>query len=116
MQGPIVYTIGLTFDGESGRGEVHHARHDLEILSRETGGIAFFPKSLEDIDRIAAEVARDIRNQFTLAYHSTHPLSTGYHTISVKAHHPGGGKLIIHTRSGYLSRDASQNKVGPGER
>jgi len=59
MQGPIIYSIGLMFGGG---GESRHARHDLQALSRETGGIAFFPGSLKDIDSVAAEVARDIRN------------------------------------------------------
>ena len=53
--------------------EVRHARRALEMLSNETGGIAFFPKSMEQIDEIAAEVARDIRSQYTIGYHSTKP-------------------------------------------
>jgi Ca-activated chloride channel family protein len=65
-QGPIIYSIGLMFGG----GEPRHARHDLKLLSSETGGIAFFPGSLKDIDSVAAEVARDIRNQYAIAYHS----------------------------------------------
>jgi hypothetical protein len=41
MQGPIIYSIGLLFGGDKSR----HARHDLQALSSETGGIAFFPVS-----------------------------------------------------------------------
>jgi len=58
---------------EMSHAEVRHARRALEMLSTETGGIAFFPKSIENIDQIAAEVARDIRNQYTLGYRSTKP-------------------------------------------
>jgi len=43
------------------------------MLSTETGGMAFFPKNIEQVDEIAAEVAREIRNQYTLGYHSTKP-------------------------------------------
>jgi Ca-activated chloride channel family protein len=42
MHGPIIYSIGLLFGGDKSR----HAKRDLEALSRETGGIAFFPTSL----------------------------------------------------------------------
>src|SRR5580692_8938438 len=74
MQGPIIYSIGLLFAGDKSR----RARHDLQTLSNETGGIAFFPESLKDIDSVAAEVARDIRNQYAIAYHSTRPSTEGY--------------------------------------
>jgi len=108
MQSPIVYSIGLLFNGESGRGETHRAKHDLQALSNETGGIAFFPSSLQDIDRVAAEVARDIRNQYTLAYHSTRTAIDGYHSINVEARRTGRGKLVVHTRSGYLLKRTSE--------
>jgi VWFA-related protein len=72
------------------------------MLSTETGGIAFFPKSIENIDQIAAEVARDIRNQYTLGYHSTKPTSEpGFRQVKVTAEAKGMGKLTVRTRTGY---------------
>ena len=71
LSGPVIYTIGLLFGDEMSHAEVRHARRALELLSNETGGIAFFPKSMEQVDEIAAEVARDIRSQYTIGYHST---------------------------------------------
>ena len=65
LSGPVIYTIGLLFGDEMSHAEVRHARRALELLSNETGGIAFFPKSMEQVDEIAAEVARDIRSQYT---------------------------------------------------
>jgi Ca-activated chloride channel family protein len=104
MQGPVIYSIGLLFDGENSGRETRHARHGLELLAGETGGIAFFPGSLKEVDAIAAEVARDIRNQYTIAYHSTHASGTGsYHSVRVEAHLPGHHKLRVLTRSGYDS-------------
>jgi Ca-activated chloride channel homolog len=103
MQGPIIYSIGLLFGGDKSR----HARRDLQALSSETGGIAFFPGSLKDIDSVAAEVARDIRNQYALAYHSPHASVGGYHSVTVEAHAEGHGRLIVYTRSGYLSKQTS---------
>ena len=100
MQGPIIYSIGLLFGGDKSR----HARHDLQTLSNETGGIAFFPGSLNDIDAVAAEVARDIRNQYAIAYHSTRASTEGYHTVKVEAHSQEHGKLTVHTRLGYFAK------------
>jgi Ca-activated chloride channel homolog len=104
MQGPIIYSIGLLFSGDSGGGAKRRARHALESLSSETGGIAFFPKSLDDVDAVAAEVARDIRNQYTLAYHSARAPIPGYHSVTLEARAPGHGRLSVHTRTGYYSK------------
>ena len=102
LSGPVIYTIGLLFGDEMTRAEVRHARRALEMLSTETGGIAFFPKSIENIDQIAAEVARDIRNQYMLGYHSTKPTTEpGFRRVQVTAEGKGG-KLTVRTRTGYF--------------
>jgi Ca-activated chloride channel homolog len=103
MQGPIIYSIGLLFGGDKSR----HAKRDLQALSSETGGIAFFPNTLKDVDSVAAEVARDIRNQYAVAYHSPQASMGGYHTVKVEAHALGHGKLTVYTRSGYRSKQSS---------
>jgi hypothetical protein len=73
------------------------------MLSAETGGMAFFPKSIEEIDPIAAEVARDIRNQYSLGYHSTKPTTVpGFRRVEVTAEAKGHGKLTVRTRTGYF--------------
>ena len=109
LQGPVVYSIGLLF-GDSGGRESRRAKRALKLLSDETGGIAFFPKSLADVDSIAAEVARDIRNQYTIGYHSTKPPSQGgYRTLKVEAHGAGHGKLVVRTRSGYYPKPVASD-------
>ena len=105
LQGPVVYSIGLLFGDEGGGRESHRAKRALKLLSDETGGIAFFPKSLADVDSIAAEVARDIRNQYTIGYHSTKPAALGgYRVVKVDVHASGHGKLVPRTRSGYYPK------------
>jgi VWFA-related protein len=102
LSGPVIYSIGLLFGDEMSHAEVRHARRALEMLSTETGGIAFFPKSIENIDQIAAEVARDIRNQYTLGYRSTRPTTEpGFRHVQVNAEAKGMGKLTVRTRTGY---------------
>jgi VWFA-related protein len=73
------------------------------LLSDETGGLAFFPKNLGQVDQIAAEVARDIRNQYTIGYHSSKPASLGgYRVVHVDAKAKGYNKLSVRTRPGYF--------------
>jgi Ca-activated chloride channel homolog len=103
LSGPVIYSIGLLFGDEMNRQDVRHARRALDLLSTETGGMAFFPKSIEQIDQIAAEVARDIRNQYTLGYHSTKPTTEpGFRRVQVDAEAKGMGKLTVRTRTGYF--------------
>jgi Ca-activated chloride channel family protein len=109
----VVYSIGLLFKDEGGGREARRAKRALDLLSSETGGVAFFPKSLGEVDEIAAEVARDIRSQYTLGYHSTKAESLGgYRIVKVEAHAPGYGKLTVRTRSGYYPR----TKGTPGDK
>jgi Ca-activated chloride channel family protein len=116
LSGPVIYSIGLLFGDEMSHGEVRHARRALEMLSGETGGIAFFPKSLDQVDQIAAEVARDIRSQYTLAYHSTKPSTDpGFRKITVIAQSKGEGKLNVRTRTGYYPsiKNAKSSATAP---
>lgn len=112
LHGPIVYCIGLLF-GDSGH-EERDAKRALQLLSEETGGIAYFPHSLSDVDAIAAEVARDIRSQYTIGYNPTKPESEGgYRTVKVLAHEPKSHKdLNVRTRSGYYPKPSSGGDPG----
>jgi VWFA-related protein len=103
LGGPVVYTIGLLFDAD--KDESDRAKGALNLLSSETGGIAYFPRSLKEVDQIAADVARDLRNQYTIGYHSTKPSSIeGYRTVHVEAKGPHRGRLIVRTRKGYYAK------------
>jgi Ca-activated chloride channel homolog len=102
LGGPVVYSIGLLYDADTR--EYQRAKEALDTLSEETGGIAYFPQSLDDVNRIASEVARDIRNQYTIGYRSTKPSSlSGYRVVHVEARSPNHGKLFVRTRRGYYA-------------
>ena len=117
LSGPVIYSIGLLFGDEMTRAEVRHAHRALEMLSTETGGMAFFPKSIEQIDQIAAEVARDIRNQYTLGYHSTKPTTEpGFRRVQVNAADKAHGKLTVRTRTGYYPVVRVAKPASPAKR
>ncbi len=110
LGGPVVYSIGLLFGDD--KAEAQQARTDLETLSQDTGGIAYFPESLQDVDEIAEEVARDIRNQYTIGYHSTKPASLGgFRSVRVEAKAPGHGKLIVRTSRGYYPEETQRTQA-----
>jgi Ca-activated chloride channel family protein len=97
--GPTVYAIGVL-----GEERQRRAKRALETMAERTGGIAFFPRSLEEVDSISSAVARDIRNQYTIGYKPTTPKSVGgYRSIRVDAKARGFGKLTVRTRSGYYA-------------
>ncbi len=111
LDGPIVYCVGLLFGEDTDKRESRHARRVLESIAEQTGGTAYFPKSLKEVDSIAAEVAADIRTQYTIAYHSTNPPANGgYRKVHVEAKDKGFGRLDVRTRSGYYPRTAATGK------
>ena len=115
LDGPVIYCVGLLFGEDTDRRESRHARRVLETLAEETGGAAYFPKALKDVDAIAAEVAQDIRTQYTIAYHSTKsPALGGYRQVHVEAKAKGMGRLSVRTRSGYFPKVSGGADQGAG--
>jgi len=101
--GPSVYAIGILGDEEHPK----RARRALEIIAQRTGGIAFFPKTLDEVDEISRTVARDIRNQYTIGYKPTNPRGAGgFRLVKVEAKVKGHGKLTVRTKSGYYAGQA----------
>ncbi|PYX90231.1 MAG: VWA domain-containing protein [Acidobacteria bacterium] len=95
--GPTVYAIGLL-----GEEKQRRARRALQEIANRTGGVAFLPRTLDEVDEISRSVAHDIRNQYTIGYQPTTPKSAGgYRAIHVDARAKGYGKLAVRTRSGY---------------
>ena len=72
-----IYSIGLrSRDGRSRRG-FQEADFVLRQLSRETGGLAFFPEGVGDLVSIYEQIAEELSNQYTLGYTSNNPLRDG---------------------------------------
>ncbi len=98
--GPSVYAIGVLGEEEHPK----RARRALEIIAQRTGGLAYFPKTLDEVDEISKQVAHDIRNQYTIGYRPTNPrASGGFRTIRVEAKTKGHNKLTVRTKSGYYA-------------
>src|SRR6266568_6830749 len=105
--GPTVYAIGLL-----GQEKARRAKRALEVVADRTGGISFFPPTLNEVDDISRSVAHDIRNQYTITYAPTTPKNVGgFRTIHVDAHARAYKKLTVRTRSGYYP---GQEQAGAG--
>ncbi len=107
----VVYTIGLLGNDEDSNlfkirgGEAHRAAQALKKLADATGGEAYFPKSLDEVESTCREVAHDIRNQYTLVYNPSNMKRDGsFRTIRVDAFMPNSKtKLTVRTRPGYFA-------------
>jgi VWFA-related protein len=98
--GPTVYSIGILEKEEHPR----HAKRALQLMSERTGGIAFFPQTLDEVDEISRTVAHDIRTQYTIGYKPTTPKSQGgYRQVRVETRSHGHGKMMVRTKSGYYA-------------
>ncbi|HLY97432.1 MAG TPA: VWA domain-containing protein [Candidatus Angelobacter sp.] len=98
--GPVIYSIGIL----GSEGKQHRAKRALESLSLQTGGVAFFPKNLDEVDEVSQQVARDIRNQYTIVYKSSNPqINGGYRKVKVLARGSGYKDLQVRTKSGYFA-------------
>jgi VWFA-related protein len=105
----IVYAIGiLNSQDDDPKPAV------LRQFARETGGEAFFPESPGQIDSICKGIARDIRNQYTLAYVPRTARKPGsYRFIKVIASAPHRGRLSVRTRAGYTAPAATPPERAP---
>ncbi len=104
----LVYSIGLFTDEE--KREASKARRALNELVGATGGLAFYPKDIGDVQSQALEIAHDIRNQYTIAYSPTiQQLDGSYRQIKVTVEAPG--KPTVRTRSGYYATPETQKQA-----
>ncbi len=100
QSGVLIYAVGLLT--EEDRRDAKKAQRELTTLVEATGGEAFFPKELSEVDAIAQQVARDIRNQYTIEYSPSETALDGkYREIKIVVN--SAGHPSVHTRTGYYA-------------
>jgi Ca-activated chloride channel family protein len=95
-----IYTIGL-FD-ENARDADPGV---LKRLSETTGGQRFLPSSPGVLMRACEQIAREIRNSYTLGY-APQQRDGGYHQLRVKVTAPSKN-VVVRTRPGYFAAQAA---------
>lgn len=109
-KGVTLYAIGLLEEDDQ-RGGLFHpapskkAKTDLVKFAEVTGGQAFFPKNLDEVEDITKRIAHDIRNHYTITYTPTNANLDGtYREITVKVTPPKNmGKITWHAKPGYYA-------------
>jgi VWFA-related protein len=98
--GPTVYTIGLLWADPG----LQQARRALQSLADETGGVAFFPRDLGEVNDISKSVAHDVRSHYTIGYKPSRAKGLGgYRTIRVEVRAGKNRKFQVRTRKGYYA-------------
>jgi VWFA-related protein len=99
----VIYTIGLFSDEDKKNRK--KATRALKEIADASGGVAYFPENVEDVHNICEQVAKDIRNQYTLTYYPANARKDGtYRAVQVEIIPPRGrGKLSARTRNGYYA-------------
>jgi VWFA-related protein len=104
INGPILYAIGLL-----GSGMQRSGREALQYLAAGTGGVAYFPQTMDEVDSITRTIAHDIRSQYIIAYKPQNQSGKpGYKDVKVEAHASGYGPLTVRTQTGYYPPEPSK--------
>jgi VWFA-related protein len=91
-----IYTISTNRSGTEGRGD-----KVLQRLADVTGGHAFYPFEAGDLAADFKEIARELRNQYSLAYVSTNAAHDGtFRNITIQ---PVDKNLRVRAKNGYFA-------------
>jgi Ca-activated chloride channel homolog len=82
----------------------------LEHLAEETGGRAFFPYHVDDLDQSFQDIGDELRNQYSIAYNPANYVADGkYHKIRIET--PDHKGYQVRARRGYFAR--ANGTAGP---
>jgi Ca-activated chloride channel homolog len=99
-----VYVIGLRPDRAQDRQRMafSQATYFLTTLTRDTGGEAYFPSSLSELDAVYGRVAEELRSQYTVGYVSRNDRRNGkWRRIVVRT--PARESLQVRHKLGYYA-------------
>ena len=85
----------------------------LEDLAEETGGRAFFPYHVDDLDQSFQDIGDELRNQYSITYNPTNFTPNGkYHRIKVEVLNHNGYE--VQARRGYYARSNALDQAPQG--
>jgi Ca-activated chloride channel family protein len=95
-----VYSVGFL---EHSRGRIEERAH-LQQIAEATGGQAFFPTTMKDIEASYDKVVAQIRAQYSLAYSSTNTKQDGaWRKVEIRVTRPDLKGTRILARRGYFA-------------
>ncbi|MBX9600584.1 MAG: VWA domain-containing protein [Bryobacteraceae bacterium] len=109
----LVFAIGILSEEEPR--EAKKAQRALNAITTATGGLAHYPKAVEDVGATALLVAQEIRNQYVIAYTpAIQALDGTFRTIKVTANGPGNP--VVRTRSGYYATEKGAQNTAQSQK
>ena len=85
----------------------------LQDIAEETGGRAFYPYHVDDLDQSFQDIGDELRNQYSIAYIPTHSQLDGkYHKIRIEV--PDHKGYQVRARRGYYAK-ANNNGAARGD-
>lgn len=95
--GATIYTVSTNLGFSRSEGD-----DNLKVLADATGGQAFYPAALDDVDISFVHIQHELRSQYAVSYKPDNLLPNGqFHTISIKSIHGG---LKVRAKKGYYAR------------
>jgi len=95
-----IYTIALRGSDVQAKG-FREAEFVMRTLAQETGGRAFFPAKIDDLNGVYTQIADELASQYTLGYTSANPRRDGaWRRIVVQLSRPN---VTPRTKKGYYA-------------
>jgi Ca-activated chloride channel homolog len=100
-----IYAIGIVSSYYSDFSQGRSGRGVLEEMTGITGGKAYFPNSVYELEDICVKIAIELKNQYVLGYSSTNPAKDGrWRKIKLKLNPPKGlPTLSVRAKAGYYA-------------
>ncbi len=97
-----VYVVGyLAHQGSAATAQ----RQQLDRFATMTGGQAFFPTSLKEVDRMYEKIEREIAARYSIGYLSTDERTDGaWRRVKIRLNRPDLKGVRLRTRDGYFAR------------
>jgi Ca-activated chloride channel family protein len=102
-----IYAIGVfsADDRKNDKKMIRNSTRVLEQLTEATGGRAFFPETLDEVTPLCQQVAKEIRDQYTIGYYPSNVATDGsFRAVHVDVAAAGHGKVTARTRTGYYAQ------------
>lgn len=99
----LIFAIGIL--NEEDRRAAKRAQRALDLITKQSGGIAHFPKDVDSVQEVALQIAKEIRSQYIIAYTPTKPDDGSYRQLKVTVK---GSGLTVRTRSGYYAKGSDK--------
>jgi VWFA-related protein len=113
----ILYAVGLLspnpifYTGDGGK-------KALRKLAETTGGASFFPKNVNQVEEICKQIARDLREQYTIGYKpSNDKLDGSWRKVQVRVNPPKTvSNIKVRSKQGYYAPSTRDTKVADAEK